>query len=76
MTDNRPHTEILTVPSPIENIKADGARLGPFGPHPVSDRLPGIFGHQSLQFGLGLLVFEEGLPGAGKDPGKGRPGIG
>src|ERR1700733_9550133 len=61
---------------PIEEIKADGARLRSFGPHPVPNRLPGIVGHQNPELGLGLLVFEIGLPGAGKDSGKGRPGIG
>ena len=36
----------------------------------------GILGDEPLQLGLGLLMFEVGLPGAGKDTGELCPGIG
>src|SRR5689334_16884224 len=47
----------------IEEIETDGSGLGALGPDPVPGRLPGVLRHQALQLGLGLLVFQEGLPG-------------
>ena len=42
----------------------------------MADRLLGVLRHQALELGLGLLVFEIGRAGAGKDAGELRPGVG
>ena len=41
----------------------------------MADRLLGIFGHQALEFRLGLFVFQVGRASAGKDCSKIRPGV-
>src|SRR5262245_3648634 len=41
----------------------------------MPDRLLGVFGHEGLQFGLGILVFEESRACAAKDSGKFRPSV-
>src|SRR6516165_4979990 len=41
----------------------------------MPNRLLGIFWHQTLKFGLGLLVFEMCLMGSREDRGKLRPGV-
>src|SRR5882724_3981720 len=60
----------------LKEIKADGARLGAFGPQAVPDRLLGVLGHQALQFGLGVLVLEKRRSALAENPGEFRPGIG
>ena len=42
----------------------------------MADRLLRILRHQALKLGLGLLVLEVRVPGADKDAGELRPGIG
>ena len=42
----------------------------------MPDGFLGIFGHQALELGLGLFVFEIGRPCPGKDAGEFGPGIG
>ena len=42
----------------------------------MTDRLLGILRYQRFELGFGLLVFEMGRPGSGKDARKLRPGIG
>src|ERR1700722_6992917 len=59
-----------------KNVKADGSGLRALGPDAMPDGLLGVFWHQTLQFTLGLFMFEIGRTGPGKDPGKLRPGIG
>src|SRR6516225_6803174 len=42
----------------------------------MTDRFLGIFWHQALKFGLGVLVLEMCLPGSREDRGELRPGVG
>src|ERR1700688_2265192 len=60
----------------VEEIEADGARLRALGPDAVAGRLLGVLGHQTLEFGLGVLVLEKGVSGLAIDPGEFRPGVG
>src|SRR5262245_53872701 len=41
----------------------------------MSDRLLGVFGHERLQFDLGILVFEESRACTAEDTGKFRPSV-
>src|SRR5579863_6974006 len=59
-----------------QEVKTDGARLGAFTPHPMTDGLLGVLWHQALEFRFGLFVFQVGRACSGKDRGKLRPGIG
>src|SRR5262245_53531019 len=56
-----------------DKLKTDSARFRPLGPHPMPDRLPSIFGHQCLQGGLGILMFQERRAGPPEYAGKLRP---
>src|ERR1700680_4072872 len=60
----------------FEEIEADGAGFRALGAQTMPSRLLGVFRHQALQFGLGVLVLQECRPGLAKDPGELRPGIG
>src|SRR5437016_63869 len=60
----------------LQEIEAHRAGLGALGANPMADRLLGVLRHQGLEFGLGLLVLEEGRPGRAEHRGKLSPGIG
>src|SRR5438105_1505974 len=60
----------------VEAIEAHRAGPGALGANPVADCLLGILRNQSLEFGLGLLVLEEGRPSRAEDGGELGPGIG
>ena len=60
----------------FEEIETDGAGFRALGPNAMADRLLGIFWHQALELGLGLLVLEMRRPGPRKDRGELRPGVG
>jgi hypothetical protein len=60
----------------FEEIEADGAGFRTLGAEPMPSRLLGVLRHQAFQFGLGVLVLQEGRPGLAKDGGEFRPGIG
>src|SRR5689334_13241950 len=51
-------------PLPLDHIEAHRAGLRALGANAVSERLLGVPGHQALEFRLGLLVLDEGVPGA------------
>src|ERR1700686_1561996 len=59
-----------------QDIEAHGPGFRPFGPYAVPHRLLGVFRHQTLEFDLGILVFEKSRPGPRKSAGKLGPGIG
>src|SRR5580700_8531671 len=59
-----------------DDIKAHRPRLRTLGPNAVPDRLFGILRHQTLQFRLGLFVFEMRRTGPREGSRKLRPGIG
>src|SRR5262245_19587110 len=56
-------------------VETDGAGFLALGSHPMSDRLLGVFGHECLQFGLGILVFEESRACTAEDASKFRPRV-
>src|SRR6266404_9879544 len=60
----------------LDQIEADRARFRTFGPDTVAHGLPGILGHQALEFAPGTLMVGMGVPGLAKQPGKLGPGIG
>ena len=47
----------------FKEIEADGAGFRALGPDAMPDRLLGIFGHEPLEFGLGILVLQKGRAG-------------
>src|ERR1700730_18768903 len=59
-----------------ENVEAHGAGFRALGSDAVPDGLLGVFGHQSLELRLGVLVLEIGLSRAPKNSGEFRPGVG
>src|SRR5260370_5970240 len=59
-----------------EEVKADSARFGALGTHPMANCLFGVFRHQALEFSLRLVVLESSLPSAVEDRRKLRPAIG
>src|ERR1700674_5766138 len=60
----------------FQEIEADGAGFRALGPDAMAGRLLGVLRCQPFQFGLGVLVLQEGHSGLAKEPGEFRPGIG
>src|SRR5437868_2269444 len=58
-----------------KEVEADRARLGALGTDPMPDCFLGVFGHQALQFALGLFVLKKRIAGAPKDTAELCPGI-
>src|SRR5207247_5803318 len=59
----------------LEHIKAHRPRSRPFGPHSVSNGLPGILGHQGFELALGPFMVEKGAPRVAEEHGELGPGI-
>src|SRR5260370_1771417 len=59
-----------------QDIEAHGSGFRPLGPNPMADRLLGVFRHQALELGLGILVLKKSQPSPAKHAGKLGPGIG
>src|ERR1700686_2911858 len=68
--------DLCTVALHAHEIKAHRPRLRALGPDAVPDRLLGILRHQTLQFRLGLFMFEMRVPSPGKNRSELCPGIG
>src|SRR5262245_1591168 len=58
-----------------DELKTDSARFRALGPHPMPNRLLGVLGHQRLQLGLDILMFQECRARAPEDAGKLPPGV-
>src|ERR1700689_2080793 len=67
--------DLCTATLHAEEIKAHRPRLRALGPNAVPDRLLGILRYQTLQFRLGLFMFEVYRAGPREDCGELRPGI-
>src|SRR6266536_911328 len=59
----------------LEEIEANRTGFRAAGADPVSDRLPGIFGKEGLEFGLRLLVLDVGLSGPAEGAGEFGPAV-
>src|SRR5580658_7891936 len=68
--------DLCTAALHAHEIKAHRPRLRALGPNAMADRLLGVLRHQTLQFCLGLFMFEMRRTGPRKHPGEFRPGIG
>src|ERR1700693_6383511 len=60
----------------VQDIKANGAGFGAFGPHPMPRRFPGVLRHQAFQFSLGVLMLQECRSGLAILSGEFRPSVG
>src|SRR5882757_266467 len=60
----------------LDQVEADRARFGAFGPYAMTHRLFGVLGHQPLELAFGALVVGVGVSGVTKQPCKFRPGVG
>src|SRR5262252_1005921 len=60
----------------FEQIEADGAGFRALGADAMPNRLPGIRGHEALQFDLCVLMLQKCRSSLAKDRGELRPGIG
>src|SRR5580692_5114848 len=68
--------DLCTATLHAEEIKAHRARLRTLGADAMADRLLGIVRHQTLQFCLGLFMFEVRRTGPREGSSELRPGIG
>src|SRR5580692_880026 len=68
--------DLCTAALHAEEVEAHGARFRALGPDAMPGRLLGILWHQTLQFGLGLFMFEMRRTGPRENRSKLRPGIG
>src|SRR5436305_7528744 len=59
----------------LQQLKADRAGFGALTADAMSDRLPGVLGHQGLELALRSLVIDERLAGFAEKPGELAPGI-
>src|SRR5262249_27043748 len=60
----------------LDEFEINSAGFRALSPNAMPDRLLGTLRDQALELGLGLLVLKMSLPGAHKDAGNLRPGIG
>src|SRR5580704_9623088 len=67
--------DLCTAALHAQEIKAHRPRLRAFGADAVPDRLLGILRHQTLQFRLGLFMFEVRRAGPREHRSELRPGI-
>src|SRR5580700_552061 len=68
--------DLCTAALRAEEVEADGARFRTLGPDAMPSRLLGVLRHQTLQFGLGLFMFEVRRTGLRENRSELRPGIG
>src|SRR5262249_49343540 len=59
----------------VQDIDSHRPRSRPLRPNAVPGRLLGVFGHQSFELSLGILMFEVSLSRAPKDAGEFGPRI-
>src|ERR1700722_882574 len=60
---------------PAQKVEAHGTGFRALGPNAMPDGFLGIFRHEALEFGLGLLMLEVGIPGPRKRSGEFRPRV-
>src|SRR5208282_3128538 len=58
-----------------EEIKTDSSGFRALSPDAMADRLFGVLGNQTLEFGLGLFMLEMGRSGPRKHCGELSPGV-
>src|ERR1700690_2571256 len=68
--------DLCTAALHAQQIKAHRPRLRALGPDAMANRLLGILGHQPLQFGLGLFMFEMSRTGPREGSCELCPGVG
>src|ERR1700751_436933 len=59
----------------LDQVKAHRPRFRAFRLHPMTERLLGVLRDEALEFGLGFLVIEKGLPGGAEDRRELGPGV-